>query len=88
MKTPLGVEAAAGETPSLTGEFVGETYRGLKHTQPHPLGKQHQKGPIGLWIVEGVTDIPQRVEQAPLLPLGPLPHVQHHSAEMSVTPPQ
>ena len=29
-KKPMGV-AAAGETPSLTGEFVGETHRVLEH---------------------------------------------------------
>ena len=46
LKTPVDVEAAAGETPSLTGEFVGETHRGLECTQTHPLGNQHQKGPI------------------------------------------
>ena len=39
-KTPVGVEAAVGETPSLTGEVVGETHRGLEHAQAHPLGKQ------------------------------------------------
>ena len=27
LKTPVGVEAAVGETPSLTVEFVGETHR-------------------------------------------------------------
>ena len=27
LKAPLGVGAAAGETPSLTGEVVGETHR-------------------------------------------------------------
>ena len=75
MKTPVEVEAAAGETPSLTGEFVGETHRVLEHTQAHPLGKQHQKGPICLWVAEGVTKIWQRVEQVPLLPIGPLPHI-------------
>ena len=36
MKTPVGVGAAAGETPSLTGEVVGETHRGLEHAQAHP----------------------------------------------------
>ena len=36
MKTPMGVEEAARETPSLTGEFVGETHRGLEHAQAHP----------------------------------------------------
>ena len=40
-ENPLGVEEAAGETPSLTGEFVGETHRGLERTQAHPLGNQH-----------------------------------------------
>ena len=40
-KTHLGVEEAAGETPSLTGEFVGETHRGLERVQAHPLGNQH-----------------------------------------------
>ena len=46
VKTPVGVEAAAGETPSLTGEVVGETYRGLEHAQAHPLRNQHQRGPV------------------------------------------
>ena len=35
----MGVEAAAGETPRLTGVFVGETHRVLKHTQTvHLIG--------------------------------------------------
>ena len=46
MKIPVGVEAAAGETPSLTGEFIGETHRGLEHAQAHPLRNQHQRVPI------------------------------------------
>ena len=29
---------ALGKIPSLTGEFVGETYRVLEHTQPTYLG--------------------------------------------------
>ena len=69
----MGVEAAAGETPSLTGEVVGETHRGLGHAQTHPLGNKHYRGPVCLWVVGGVTAIRQRVEQAPLLPLGPAP---------------
>ena len=69
----MGVEAAVGETPSLTGEVVGETHRGLECAQAHPLGNQHQRGPIGLWVAEGVTKIRQRVEKVPLLPLGPSP---------------
>ena len=86
LKSPVGVEVAAGETPSLTGEFLGETHRGLECTQTHPLRKQHQKGPIWLWVAEGVTENWQRVEQVPLVPIGPLPHIQRHSAAMSVTP--
>ena len=42
----MGVKVAAGKTPSLTGEVVGETHRGLEGVQAHPLGKQHQKGPM------------------------------------------
>ena len=52
---PVGVEAAQ-ETPSLTGEFVGETQRVLERTQTHPPGNQNQKGPICLWVVEEVTE--------------------------------
>ena len=43
---PMGVGAAAGETPSLTGEVVGETHRGLECAQVRPLGNQHQRGPV------------------------------------------
>ena len=46
LKTHMGVEAAAGETPSLTGVFIGETHRGLEHTQTHPPVNQHQRGPV------------------------------------------
>ena len=74
MKTPVGVEVAAGETPSLTGEFIGETHRRLECAQAiHPLGNQHQRGSVWLWVAEGVTETRQRVEQVPLLPLGPSP---------------
>ena len=69
----MGVEALAGETPSLTGEVVGEIHRGLGHAWAHPLGNQHQRGPVWFWVAEGVTEIQQRVEQVPLLPLGPCP---------------
>ena len=73
MKTPVGVETAVGETPSLTGEFLGETHRGLERAQTHPVRKQPQKGPLCLWVVEAVTEIRQRVEQAPLPPIDPCP---------------
>ena len=65
--------AAAGETASLTGEFVGDTHRGLECTQAHPLRNQYQKDPIWLWVAEGVNESSQRVEQTPLLPIGPSP---------------
>ena len=51
--TPMIV---AGETPSLTGEFVGETHRVLEHTQAHPPGNQHHKGPICLWVAGEMTE--------------------------------
>ena len=71
-KKPVTVDVAE-EAPSLTGEFVGETHRVLECPQTHPLGKKHQKGPLCFWVVEGVIEIRQRVEQVPLLPLGPSP---------------
>ena len=59
LKKPVGVESV-GETPSLTGEFVGETHRVLKHTQNHTPGHQHQKGPICLWLEVEVIESWQR----------------------------
>ena len=47
LKTPVGVEAV-GETPSLTGELVGETHRVLECTQTHTPENQNQEGPICL----------------------------------------
>ena len=46
LKMPVGVRAAAGETPSLTGEVIGEAHRGLECAQAHLLGNQHQRGPV------------------------------------------
>ena len=83
----MGVEAALGETPSLTGEFAGETHRVLEHTQTHPLGNQNQKGPICLWVVGEMTENLQRAEQATLFPFRLLPHIQCHNAVMWVAPP-
>ena len=51
----MGVEVV-GETPSLIGEFIGETHRVLECTQSHPPGNQHQKGPIDLWVAVGVIE--------------------------------
>ena len=55
LKKPVGVEEA-GETPSLTEEFIGETHRVLEGMQNHPPENQYQKGPICLWVVEEVTE--------------------------------
>ena len=70
---------AAEETPSLTGEFLGVTHKVLEHTQTHPPRNQHQKVPICLWVVGGVTERRQRADQVALFPLRPLPHIQHHN---------
>ena len=77
----MGV-AVAGETPSLTGEFVGETHRVLDHTQAHLPGNQYLKGTAPLWVAKEVTDSDSgaRAEQAALFPLGLFPHIQHHNA--------
>ena len=42
LKKPVGIEAA-GENPSLTGEFIREIHRVLECTQAHTPGNQHQK---------------------------------------------
>ena len=82
----MGIEAAAGETTSLTGEFVGETNRVLECTQTHPPKNQHKKGPICLWVAGEVTENWQRAEQAALIPLTPRAHIQHHNAATWVAP--
>ena len=76
-----------GETPNLTGEFVGETHIVLEHMQTHPPGNQHWKGPICLWVVEEVTESGVRAKQAALLLLGPLHNTpQHHNTATWVAP--
>ena len=71
-------DAVVGETPSLTGEFVGEAHRALEHKQVHPPRNQHLKGPICLWVEGEVTESQLRAEQVALFPLRPLPHIQCH----------
>ena len=78
---------AAGEIPSLTVGFVGETHRVLECTQTHPPGNQHQKGPIYLWIAGEVTESRPRAEHAALFPLGPFHYRQGHNAVMWVALP-
>ena len=52
----MGVEAAVGETPSLTGEVVGETHRGLEHAQIHqPTRESAPEGP-SLIVGSGGSD--------------------------------
>ena len=58
-KQPVGIKVVR-ETPSLIGEFVGETHSVLEHTQNHPLGNQHQQGPICLCVAEEMTESPLR----------------------------
>ena len=79
LKTPVRVDAA-GEIPSLRREFVGETHGVLEHTQTHPSGNQHQKGPICLWVAGEMTESPPRAKQVALFPLWFLPHIQYHNA--------
>ena len=67
-KTCGGVEAV-GETPSLTGGFIGETHRVLECTQANPPGNQYQKGPLCLWVAGEVTESLLRAEQVVLIPL-------------------
>ena len=83
LKKPVGVDMA-GETPSLTGEFAGETHGVLEHTQTYPPWNQHQKGKNCLWVAEEVTESWQRDKQLALFPLQPLPHIQCHNTVMWV----
>ena len=69
----------AGETRSLTGQFVVETHRVLEHAQNHPSGNQHQKGPICLWVAEEGTESWLRAKPAASFPLRLLPHIQHNN---------
>ena len=58
---------------------------GAWSVRAHPLGNQHQRGPIGLWVAGEVTENQQRVEQVALFPLGPSP--TYRLTATSVTPP-
>ena len=88
LKTPVGVEAAAGETPSLTGEWVGETHRGLEREQAHPpTRKSAPEGPSLIVGSRGSDWNPAESGASSSAPSQPLTHVQHHSAATSVTPP-
>ena len=73
----MGV-VCAGETPSLTGDFAGETHRVLECMQTHPHGNRHQKDPICLWVAEEETESQQRAEQVALFLLEPLPYIPNN----------
>ena len=47
-KKTVGITVAAVETPSLTGEFIGDTQGVLECTQTYAPGNQHQQGPMCL----------------------------------------
>ena len=64
----MGV-AAVQETPSLTGEFVGETSRVLECIYTTLSWESAPEGPISLWIVGEVTESWLRAKQAVLFPL-------------------
>ena len=84
----MGVGAAAGETPSLMGEVIGETHRGLECAQAHFTREPAPEGP-SLIVGGGVKDWgPVETGVGAIAPSWPLPHVQHHSTATSVTPPQ
>ena len=76
LKPPVGVEAAAGKTPSLTGEVIGETKRVLEHTQANRPGNQHQQGPLCLWVAEEVTKQAESWASAIAPSRTPPPHIE------------
>ena len=55
LNIPMWV-VVVGETPSLTGKFIGEPHVVLECTQTHPPGNQQQKVPIFLWVAKEVTE--------------------------------
>ena len=74
LKKPVKV-VSVGETPSFTGEFVGETHRALECTQNYPPRNQHQKGPIS-----GGSDWKMAKSRASsIVPSQTPTHVQNHN---------
>ena len=77
---PVGVDAA-GETPRLTGEVVGETHSILECKQNHSPGNQHHNDQPSLLVGSGGSDWkPVEAKQVALFLLRPLSHIQHHNA--------
>ena len=79
--------AVVEETPSLTGDFIGEIHRVLEHTQTHVPGIQHEKGLICLCEVGEVIETQLRAKQVALFPFWPFPHIQHHNTTKRVASP-
>ena len=85
---PVGVRAAAGETPSLTGEVVGETDpQGPRACTSPPTRESAPEGP-NLIVGSRGSDYKSVESRASTIASSqPLPHAQHHRAATSVTPP-
>ena len=77
----MGV-AAAGETPNLTGQYVGETHRVLGCTQTTHQGISTRRAQFACEQSREVNESLLRAEQLVLFPLRPLPYIQCHSAVM------
>ena len=76
-----------GETPSLTGEFVGENQSPTTYTKP-PTWESAPEVPNLLVVEDRVTESQHRAEQAALFPLRPLPNIQCHNTVIWVSIPQ
>ena len=77
--TPLVIKTYGGSggrrNSQLHRRVHWRDHRVLEHTQTHPSGNQHQKGPICLWVAGEVTESQLRAKQAPHFSLSdPSPH--------------
>ena len=79
----MGVEVVR-ETPSLTGEFVGEAHRVLESTQTHPLGNQHLKGHN---LLVGTDRKWDEGQASSIVPSDPSPKTAPGDAAKRVAPP-
>ena len=66
--------AGVGETPSLTGEFVGETHRVQERTQNHPTKNPHQKGPNCLQVAGEILKTSESQASSIVPSMTPPPH--------------
>ena len=70
----MGVVVAVGETPSLTGEFVGETHMVLECTQTHPPRESAPQGPNLLVGSRGSDWKPAESPASGIVPFQTPPH--------------